>query len=85
MPLVQIGQAGRRRFTRLAFCVFLAVAAFYLVTEHSAHLMGWLPYMIFLLCPIMHVLMHRSHPHGKTGSSSEAGAREHSHSSHEHH
>jgi hypothetical protein len=42
--------------------VFLAVAAFFLWTEHRAHLLGVLPYAIFLLCPLMHFL-HRGHHH----------------------
>jgi hypothetical protein len=29
---------------------------------------GWLPYLIFLLCPLMHLFMHRSH--GRHGGDS---------------
>ncbi|MEK6193860.1 MAG: DUF2933 domain-containing protein [Deltaproteobacteria bacterium] len=47
--------------------VFLAVAGFFLWTEHRAHLMGYLPVLIFLLCPLMHIFMHKGH--GKHGSS----------------
>ena len=43
---------------------FLLVAGFYLVTEHRAHLLGWLPFGILLLCPLMHFFMHGSHGHG---------------------
>lgn len=46
--------------SRLVLFGFLAVAAFYLFTEHRAHLLGWLPYLIFLACPLMH-LFHRNH------------------------
>jgi hypothetical protein len=45
----------------VALCAFLAVAAFYLWTEHRAHLLGFLPYAIFLICPLMHFFMHRGH------------------------
>jgi hypothetical protein len=45
---------------------FLAVAAFYLVTEHTAHFLGALPFLIFLACPLMHLFMHHGHGgHGK--------------------
>jgi hypothetical protein len=40
---------------------FLAIALFYLATEHTAHLLGVLPYAIFLLCPLMMVFMHGGH------------------------
>lgn len=39
------------------------VAAFYLITEHQAHLYGLLPYLALLVCPLMHLFMHRGH-HG---------------------
>ena len=41
-----------------------AVAAWYLWAEHRAHLLGALPYLILLVCPLMHVFMHRGH-HGR--------------------
>jgi hypothetical protein len=45
------------------FLVFLGVAVFFLWTEHRAHLLGALPYAIFLLCPLIHLFMHRGHRH----------------------
>ena len=47
----------------LALLVAVAVGGFYLVTEHTAHLLGALPYLILLACPLMHVFMHRGHGH----------------------
>ena len=47
----------------LAFIGFAAVAAFFLWTEHRAHVLGVLPYLIFLLCPLMHLF----HGHGNHG------------------
>ncbi len=38
-----------------------AVAAWYFWAEHRAHLLGALPYLILLACPLMHVFMHRGH------------------------
>ena len=40
---------------------FLAIAGFYLWTEHRAHLLGALPYLIFLLCPLIHMFTHGGH------------------------
>jgi hypothetical protein len=41
----------------------LATIAFFLWTEHRAHLFGALPYLFVLACPLMHLFMH----HGKHG------------------
>lgn len=45
------------------FLGFAAVALFFLLTEHRAHLYGWLPYLLFAACPLMH-LFHGHHRHG---------------------
>lgn len=51
--------------TRLgAVCLLAAVAASaYLYVFHAAHLYAVLPYLVLLLCPLMHFFMHRGH-HG---------------------
>jgi hypothetical protein len=35
---------GMRSRTNVALIVFLVIAGFFLVTEHRAHLAGWIPY-----------------------------------------
>jgi hypothetical protein len=40
---------------------FVAVGAFFLLTEHTAHVLGVLPFLIFLLCPLMMLFMHGGH------------------------
>lgn len=42
---------------------FLAVAAFFMWTEHRAHLLGALPYLLVLACPLMHLFHHGHHRH----------------------
>ena len=61
--------------------VAVAVGGFYLVTEHTAHLLGALPYLLLLACPLMHVFMHRGHghhghQHGQTRSSDDEQRRQ---------
>ena len=46
--------------------VFLGVAGFFLLAEHKAHVLGYLPFLIFLLCPLMHIFMHKGHAHHGT-------------------
>jgi len=46
---------------RAAFLALAVVGGYFLWTEHQAHLLGALPYLILLLCPLMHIFMHRGH------------------------
>ena len=55
---------GSRR--SIVLLVLLAIIAFFLFTEHRAHLFGILPYLLLLACPFMHMFMHGGH--GKHGS-----------------
>ncbi len=48
----------------LGFLAFLAVAVFFLWSEHRAHILGALPYVLLLLCPAIHLFMHGGHGHG---------------------
>lgn len=59
-----------RRFSR-AWWIFAAVALFYLLTEHQAHLFGILPWLFPLACPVMHLFMH--HGHGGHGHGDNRG------------
>ena len=45
----------------LILLAFLAIAAFFLILEHRAHVVGVLPYVLFLLCPVLHLLLHGRH------------------------
>jgi hypothetical protein len=59
--------------TNIALIVFLIIAAFFLITEHRAHLSGWFSaygiWLLLLACPLMHLFMHGGHGHGIHGSS----------------
>lgn len=46
---------------------FAAVALFFLLTEHRAHLYGWLPFLLLAACPLMH-LFHGHGGHGGHGN-----------------
>ena len=57
----------------IALILFLIIGAFFLITEHRAHLAGWLSsygiWLLLLACPLMHLFMHGGHGHGGHGSS----------------
>lgn len=68
-------EAGSRSKANIAFLVFLAIAAFFLIVEHRAHLIGWLPYLLLLACPLLHRFMHGGHGdrrHGPSQASNES-------------
>ena len=48
----------------IAWIVLAGVAGWFLWAEHRAHLLGALPYLIILACPLMHLFMHRGHRQG---------------------
>ena len=53
---------------------FLAVAGFFLFTEHRAHVPGALVWLPLLLCPLMHLFMHHGHS-GHSGRGQSADSR----------
>ena len=65
-----------RTKTGIATVGFLAVAGFFLLTEHTAHVFGALPYLLIAACPLMHLFHHKGHGgHGHHKDDSTPGAR----------
>ena len=46
---------------------FLAIAGFFLFTEHRAHALGALVFILLLLCPVLHLFGHGGHDEGRGG------------------
>ena len=46
------------------FWSFAAIAGFFLLTEHRAHVFQYLPYVLLLACPLLHLF----HGHGGRGT-----------------
>jgi hypothetical protein len=60
----------------IGLIVIGAVAAYFLLTEHLAHVVGALPFLLLLACPLMHVFMHHGHGHhGQDRRSRDAAER----------
>lgn len=54
--------------TKWVFWGFVAIAAFFLLTEHRAHLFGILPFLLLAACPLMHLFHgHGGHGEGHAG------------------
>ena len=61
----------QRILSRWIFIGFLLIAGYFLITEHRAHLVALTPYLPFLLvlaCPLLHLLHHGGHGHSNEDS-----------------
>jgi hypothetical protein len=47
--------------------ICIVALGYWIYTYHLEHAMGFLPYLILLLCPLMHIFMHKGHGHGGHG------------------
>ena len=66
------GEPWNRRL-KLVLIGFALIGGFFLIAEHRAHVLPWLPWLFLAACPLMHVFMHhghRDHDHhgGRDGS-----------------
>ena len=65
-------QTGERSGPRIPYwlgaLVFAGLAAFFLFEEHRAHMLGALPYLLLLACPLLHFGMHSGHGHGDSAA-----------------
>ena len=64
------------------FLGFALIAAYFLWTEHRAHLFGALPYLLLLACPLLHVFHGHSGSHGHGGERSPDPQKPDPHGSH---
>jgi hypothetical protein len=53
----------------VALLGFMAIAGYLLWTEHRAHVVEFLPYLLILACPLMHLFHHGhgGHKHDANG------------------
>lgn len=65
-----------KRRNNQVLLILVAVGGVYLLVEHWAHAAPYLPWLILLACPLMHVFMHGGHGHGAHGSAPGGGPSE---------
>ena len=61
---------SKRKFPlrTLAMLAFAAALVFLFFGEHRVHVLGWLPFLLLLACPLLHMTMHGGHGgHGGNG------------------
>ena len=63
-------QSFLRRYG-IVFIAFAGIAATYLLFEHTAHVVQYLPFAIVLLWPLMHMFMRRGHGGHQTRQSGD--------------
>jgi hypothetical protein len=48
----------------LVLIAFLAIGGYFLWAEHRGHVVAFLPWLLLLACPLLHVFMHGGHGRG---------------------
>lgn len=66
--------ASGRNAGRWVFWTFALIAGYFLYTEHRAHVVNFLPYLLLAACPLMHLFHHHGgHHHGSEGGKEDRG------------
>jgi hypothetical protein len=58
-----------RSKTGVVLIMLVAIGVFYVVREHFGHVSPYLPYLILLICPLMHFFGHGHGGHNRHVSS----------------
>jgi hypothetical protein len=82
--MAALNDRRRRMVTQAVFWGFVAIALFYLLAEHRAHVFGVLPFLLVLACPLMHLFHHGHGGHGSSGSNQDDNASSSDHAAHRH-
>ena len=48
-------------YSRTVFIAFAMIALGLIANEHRVHVLGILPWLLILACPLMHLFMHHGH------------------------
>jgi hypothetical protein len=67
--MLDFGQ-GWRRFVSIVMVGVFAFGVALLASQHLQHIVGVLPYLLLLACPLMHLFGHGHHHHSGTDRAS---------------
>lgn len=60
---------------RFALLIFAVIGAFFLIAEHRAHVLPWLPWVFLAVLLLMHAFMYRAHGgHAGPGNTGPGGS-----------
>ena len=62
-----------RKTPNQVLVLFLVIGGYFLWTEHQAHVIAALPWVLVLGCVVMHLFMHRGHGAGHGNKDSGHG------------
>jgi hypothetical protein len=60
----------------LATIALVGTALYFLLVEHGPHVLPYVPFLVILLCPLMHLFMHKDHSAHDHGQKKEESAEE---------
>lgn len=60
---------------KLVLIGFSLIGGFFLIAEHRAHVLPYLPWLFLAACPLMHLFGHGGHGHGSHGGDARGGDR----------
>ncbi len=53
--------SSSKSFSQVALICVFAVAAFFVISGYGARFFGYLPFLLLLACPLVHLFMHNGH------------------------
>jgi Protein of unknown function (DUF2933) len=62
--------SGKRQ--NITLWVVLGIILYFLITEHWAHIVPFLPWLLLVGCALMHLFMHGKHDHGSGHGTDES-------------
>ncbi len=68
------GNERRNTIGRWVFWGFALIAIYFLFTEHRAHTLSALPYLLLAACPLMHLFHHHGGHGHQSGHGGQSGS-----------
>ena len=81
------GNRTWNRVSKYVFIGFALIAGYFLITEHRAHVFQYLPFLLLLACPLMHLFHgHGGHSgHGRDDGPRDSSVAKKSQDAEQHH